>query len=269
MGEKIKKAHLEERQLLEHILVVEDDEDVQAYIHSLLKGAFKVSLASNGREALERLKSEPFDLIISDIGMPEMDGFALLRTLRNEWHDVIPFLFLTAHTEKAEVVEALMLGVDAYLTKPFDSDTLLARVRNLLANNHMRKQAYANPDADEEIAEPNSDSQTTLPSFRQLWLKELEHTVKAEIHNPDIKIPDLALKLAISERTLRTRIKQYTGLSPQQYLMEARLDKALQLLENQVYLTVAEVAYAVGLGSGSYFAKLFKERYGKAPSAYL
>ncbi len=241
------------------------------YLGELLSEQYQVAFASNGRQALHLLETKETDLIVSDIGMPEMDGFEFLRQLREDRQQFIPVLFLTGHTDKSEVIQALLSGVDAYVTKPFESDELIARVKGLLDNDRRRKTAYAGrPGKDEEgmLSHP-AEAENKEVSYRVRWLKELEGVVHSEIGNSYIKIPDLAYKMAVSERTLRNRIKNYTGLSPNEYLMEARMNQALYLLENKVYATVSEVAYAVGIDHISYFTKQFKERFSKTPSQYL
>ncbi len=257
----------------EYILVVEDYEDMSNYLGLILSEAsYQVAYAQNGKEALELMDKAVFDLIISDVGMPEMDGYELLRAVREEKQLYIPFLFLTAHQSKPEILKALLLGVDAYVTKPFDSEELLARVRGLLFNNQRRKVFYAQ-NKQENAANITAETYTgpleMSNSFRSRWLKELETILEKEISNSSIKIPELAFKMAVSERTFRNRIKEYTGLTPNEYIMDARMNRALYLLENQVYLTVAEVAYAVGIDHSSYFTRQFKERFGTNPSRYL
>jgi YesN/AraC family two-component response regulator len=245
------------------ILLADDDPEMLEYLASLLEADYRLIFASNGKDAISQLGKHPVDLVVSDISMPIMDGFELLNTLRQELSNFVPFLFLTAHTEKSEVRQALLLGVDGYITKPFESDEFTVRVNNLLNNTRKRFEANLGntPAALAAVAAPIS--------FRMKWLKELEAILHADLSNSNLKVPDLAYKMAVSERTLRNRIKEYTGMSPNEYIMEVRMSKALQLLENGVYLTVAEVAFAIGLEYSSYFAKTFQERYGKRPSEYL
>lgn len=252
------------------ILIVEDEEDMRDYLGELLSDDYTVALASQGQEAIHLLETKEIDLIISDISMPEMDGFEFLHQLREELQQLMPVLFLTGHTERDKVLKALLLGVDSYVTKPFESEELLARVQGLLSNNRRRKALYAR--LVEQQGLQNGAGETSgegVASFRTRWLKQLEEVLKKEISNANIKVPDLAYQMAVSERTFRNRVKEFTGLTPHEYIMEARLNKALYLLEHQVYPTVSEVAYAIGLNHSSYFTTQFKERFGKTPSEYL
>ncbi|HAD13291.1 MAG TPA: hypothetical protein DCF33_12740, partial [Saprospirales bacterium] len=176
---------------------------------------------------------DEIDLVISDIGMPVMDGFELLRRVRQDRQNLIPFLFLTAHTDKHEVVQALLLGVDAYVTKPFESDEFEARVQGLLANNARRRVAYAQMIRETGVVDGEDQEQVLAErdsSFRSRWLKELQLIVNQELVNPHIRVPDLAFLMAVSERTFRKRIREYTGFSPHEYMMEVFMNRALQLL---------------------------------------
>lgn len=249
------------------VLIVEDDLDMRAYLGSLLEDEYMLLFASEGRDAIRHINNHTVDLVVSDIDMPIMDGFELLKTLRQQ-NNFVPFLFLTSYTEKSEMKQALLLGVDGYVTKPFESEVLLVSISNLLMNTRRRNLAYL------QSLQPETQNLTPVievppASFRTQWLKELEAIVHVETANPRTRVPDIAYKMALSERTFRNRIKEYTGLSPHEYIMEARMSKALQFLKNKTYLTVAEVAYAVGLEYSSYFTKTFKKRFGKAPSEYL
>lgn len=244
------------------ILLVEDNREMRDHIQFFLNPLYPITIAANGSEALEKLKqNHNFNLIISDIMMPQMNGFDLLKRVRSDdQFKMIPFLILSARTDVKDQMNALRLGVDGYLTKPFEKEELLARVENLLQNQLRRK-----PTA------PSSHSFASISpnSYVNKWLQELERVVKEHLHQNDLKVHQLATQLAVSERTLRDRIKEYTGLSPQQYILEARLLKAQELLENQVFQSVAEVSYNIGIKTPSYFAKVYKERFGKAPSDYL
>lgn len=251
----------------ERVLIVEDDKDVLNFISSLLEEKYEVCHASNGFEALPMFDQKEFDLVVSDILMPIMNGFELLQKLRITKQIWTPFLFLTGLSEKPALIQGLMLGVDSYLTKPFDSDELIARVQNLLSNNYQRKLAFSQQI--KESTEHKEEMNTTLPSFKAVWMKELEAIVDKEMANSNFRVPDLAYHMSVSERTFRKRIKEFTGLPPQEYIMEMRMNKALQLLKSKVYPTVAEVAHAVGVEYSSYFSKIFKERFDQAPSEFL
>jgi AraC-like DNA-binding protein len=167
-------------------------------------------------------------------------------------------------------LSALHLGVDDYLTKPFLDAELLARLRNMIARYEARRAIRLDPPATPDHAppEPASENPGALP-FDRKWLAELEALVRANLQDNRFSIPLMAQGMNITERTLQYKLKSFTGMTPNQYLTEARLKEARFLLENQTYATVAEVCYAVGFKTTQYFSRLMKERFGKSPADCL
>ena len=250
------------------VLVVEDDRDMLSYIHSCLKQNYQLLLAGNGREALQLLEKQPVDLVLSDLMMPEMDGWQLLKTAKERFPD-LPFVLLTARVEAQDRLSALQLGVDDYLTKPFLEAELLARLQNLIGRHETRRaMRLAPPPADlEGEMQAGEMAEPLTPDSK--WLAELEALVQANLTDSRFSVPQLAQALNITERTLQYRLKSLTGLTPVQYLMEARLLEARRLLESGMYDSVGEVCYAVGMKTTQYFARMMRERFGKSPSDYL
>ncbi|MCF8248170.1 MAG: response regulator [Saprospiraceae bacterium] len=274
------------------LLVVEDTPDLQAYIRTILEDSYEVVTARNGREALDliwdgergmkkesrdegrgmrdvtrdslipRPSSLIPDLIISDLMMPEMDGYQLLTALKNnEATQSIPVIMLTARADRADRLKALRIGVDDYLTKPFDEEELLVRIENLLANQAVRKVAAAEeqPAAEApEMSQPDKE-----------WLENFESYIQDKLSNDALTISFLAQEFAMSDSTLFRQVSRLTGLSPKQYLQEIRLDAARQLLEDRAYRTVARVAAEAGFSNAGTFSRSFSKRFGKSPSEYL
>lgn len=244
---------------IQTILVVEDNFDMLDYIKLVLAENYQVFQASNGKAALQVLEKHPIDLVISDMMMPEMDGLQLLDALRlNPKWNKIPFIMLTARTGLADKLEALRLGIDDYLSKPFIVEELLARVHNLLQHANSRK-VYVQEKLEEQIVASSND----------IWLRQLETIVVLKLSDSKFDVKRMAEEMNISERSLRDKVKTYTGISPAHYLREARLLSARQLIETKTYHTIAEVAHAVGFENPGYFSRLFKERFGKLPSDIL
>ena len=240
-----------------HILTVEDNPEMADFIQQLFSDEYQVTMAGNGLEALERLKSQSFDLMTVDVMMPEMDGHSLVKQLKanSQWKQ-IPLVMITALSGEADKVEGLHLGVDDYIPKPFGAGELLARVRNLLHNARERKLAS------QESPEPETGEQESV-------LHKAQELVESKINQSELSVKDLADHLNLSERQANRVIKKLTGLSCLQFIREVRLQKAYRLLEGHQYKTIAEVAYAVGFENPSYFTRLFTERYGKKPSEML
>lgn len=250
------------------ILVVEDNHDLQDYIRSILQEKYRVVTAGHGQAALGILAASPpgkaeVGLILSDLMMPVMDGYQLLEQLKSaDATRHIPVIMLTARAEAQDRLKALRIGVDDYLTKPFDEEELLARIENLLKNQKIRL---------EEIpSEPGSGA--ALPIISQPdreWLETFEAYVRQHFASDVLTVPVLAHEFAMSESTLLRQLKRLTGLSPVQYLQEVRLDEARRLLENRTYDSIAQVAAKVGYDGARSFARSFKQRFGKLPSEVL
>ncbi len=252
------------------ILIVEDNADMQQLIYDLLADSYECQIARHGAEAWDwmtndQIKPDDTDLIISDIMMPHMDGYELLQRIKQHsaWQKK-PVVMLTARADNEDKLEALRLGVDDYLLKPFSADELSARIANLLSNYQERKSFQEKEKFTVEVAfEP------TL-SADQVWLETLETIAKDALEKKlDITAAYLASQMAVSERQLLRRIKSLTGLSSKQYIQTVKLQKARHLLENKTYNTISEVAYACGFNTPTYFGKIFEKHFGKKPRAYL
>ena len=246
-----------------NLLLVEDDLDMLNYLCSILSDEFNLLIADNGERALELLNQQPVDLILSDLMMPAMDGLQLLQIVKNKFFD-LPFILLTAKVESQDRLEALRLGVDDYLTKPFIEEELSARLNNLLNRYEIRRALRT------EAAQQHSENPVVEPviSHDQKWLKDVETIVNDQLADVHFSVHALAEKLNITERTLQNKLKACTGMTPNQYLTELRLIRAKQLLEERTFETVMQVCFAVGFKTPWYFARLMKERFGKHPSDF-
>lgn len=244
-----------------HILVVEDNLDLQEYIQLMLSDQYRITTAENGEEALKLLSiSTNYQLILSDLMMPVMDGIQLLDQLRAaDRTRHLPMIMLTARSDAHLKLKALRMGVDDYLIKPFEEEELRVRIENLLRNQAIRMQYIVKEN-------PEKDTEPLVAEADRKWLEVFEHYIHDHIDQNIITIPLLAERFAMSESTLLRQIKRLTGLSTNQYLMEIRLNKARQLLENRTYRSVAEVATAVGYSEVRSFSRRFKKRFGKLPS---
>ena len=290
------------------LLLVEDHTDLRAYMRQLLTPAYDVLEAADGQYALDLLAREaPMDLIVTDAMMPRLSGTELIERLKADPARCgIPVLMVTARADDAHRLAALEVGVDDYLTKPFQPNELLVRARALLARYRVR-QRYATlpagellpaeaaeahgelqgadplpadpaPDApgdgvDNGAAEDGSPVATVLaPKTLTPAAAEQLRAWRAAVapHLPDAEYgPDaLADTLHLSRRSLYRYLHELTGLTPAAWLRELRLDHARHLMEAGAYPTISEVAYASGFASPSYFGKAFGERFGCRPSEY-
>ena len=251
------------------ILLVEDHRDMQHYVHNLLSEAYKVDLAGNGLMALEALGAKQHDLVITDVMMPEMDGFTLLRRIKsNPLFAQLPVIMLTARAESEDKLNALTIGVDDYLTKPFLKEELMARVQNLLKHAKARRETANNGSA-EPLDTTIEVAPKTISKVDLEWIKRMEREVQSRAAAIDFSLDSLASALGTSVRSLQRKLKEVTGLTPQQYIREVRLQMARAILEKKAYRSVSEVSSAVGFQSAKHFTKIFRERFGKGPKEYL
>lgn len=269
------------------LLLVEDNYSLRQYINLVLSETYNLICAENGETALNILNDSSFvpprrgraaaatrgiDLIISDVMMPIMDGFEFLEALRNDeqWCHV-PVIMLTARVEMRDKLKALRIGVDDYMIKPFEEAELVARVQNILKHaeeRHHQAEEERLPGANSSAREAVA-TQPRLKAEELAWLERLEHTARGLLGEFQTNIDDLADHMAMSRRQLHRKIKQLVGLTPNQYLLEIRLQQARHLLEDEQVRSVKSAAYEVGMKDVRYFSQKFKERFGKLPSSYL
>lgn len=251
----------------QRLLIVEDNPDMQQLLYSLLAEQYECVIAKNGKEAWQLLNQhdesvKEISLILSDVMMPEMDGYTFLEKIKGDdyWRH-LPVIMLTARAAEENKLKALRMGVDDYLSKPFSSDELITRAENLIQRYEERKSFNK--------LGIQLDFEST-PSADQEWLQSLENTCREAMDKKmDITNSYLSDQLSLGERQIQRRVKSLTGLSVKQYVQEVRLQKARHLLENNVYNTIAEVAYASGFNTPKYFSKVYKKYYGKNVGDYF
>ena len=249
------------RQNAHRILCVEDNRSMRDYILTELKD-FQVTTCGNGAEALERLEemaknSSLPDVVLSDVMMPVMDGFELARNLRSSSRfSSIPIILLTARTSQQDKLAGLRIGVDDYVTKPFNTEELRIRIDQLVGRKHVRQ----------ETVGEDGEQQVTI---NEKWLMEVQERMLARLHQRDFTIDDLADEMHLSRSQFYRRIKAYTGLTPHKYLREARLYKAKELLESAEVPSIAQLSASVGFEDAGYFSRIFRERFGFSPAERL
>ena len=236
------------------ILVVDDNADLRHFIGTLLEGEYRILSACDGREALEKATRELPDLVVSDVMMPVMDGLELCKALKSQLATShIPVILLTAKSLEDQRAEGYDSGADAYISKPFSERVLLARIGNLLKSRILLKEHYL--ETGESAARPQEND--FLSRFRTL--------VRGRLGDEDLSVEQLGSELGLSRVQLYRKVKALTGYSPVELVRITRLKAAEQLLKT-TDKTVAEVAYAVGFGTPSYFSKCYKELFGSLPT---
>ena len=263
------------------ILLVEDNRQLAIFIELLLKDKYNVTIKYNGQEAWDYLNEAGViipQLIISDIMMPKMDGFEFLELMKNnKSYADIGFLFLSARDSKEDILKALRIGVEDYLSKPFLESELLVVVENLLTNYRVRESSkvelneLALQSDGSKAAEPHEtiNLEEGLPLADKEFLEQLDKYIEENIERLEFTIEDLSYNLAISSRQLRRKIQKLTGFTPNQYIRKYKMNVARKLLETRSVYSVKELSYKLGFKSSAHFAKLFKNHFGRNPSDFV
>lgn len=243
------------------ILVVEDDPEMQNFICAQLETVYCVIRASNGKEALQVLSEKTISLIVSDVMMPEMDGFELCHTLKTDIeHSHIPIILLTAKVTMQSKIEGIELGADDYIEKPFSTEYLLARIANLLSNQDKLRHAFT--------SSPFVNAKTiALSKADENFLDKLIEVIQKNISEPDFNVDILAEKMNMSRSSLHRKIKGIAQITPNEFIQLERLKMAAQLIQSGEY-RINEVCYIVGFNSSSYFAKCFQKQFGVLPKDF-
>ena len=242
------------------ILVIDDNNDIRQYEHTLLQDDYIVMEAVDGKEGLEIAKKEVPDLVICDVMMPVMDGLEFTEQLKtNTATSHIPVIMLTAKNLEEHRAEGYEHGADSYITKPFHSKVLLARIENLLKQRKLLKRLFQDSkEAEQEIAESH------LEDRDKQFLKQLHSIIQKNLSDSEFGVEDIGKQIGLSRVQLYRKVKAMTGSSVVDLLRKARLAKAKRLLESRS-MSVSEVAYDVGFSAPSYFTKCFKDEYGMLP----
>ncbi|MCT8341024.1 tetratricopeptide repeat protein [Flavobacteriaceae bacterium TK19130] len=242
-------------------LVVENNSDLRNHIGDLLRNSYSIHLTKNGQEGIDTALSIIPDIIISDVMMPEVDGMELCRRLKvDERTSHIPIILLTAKADKPSKLDGLKIGADDYLTKPFDANELLIRVKNLIDQREKLQQRYANT-----LLLSPSKIQVSSPDEK--FIKNALQTVEENLANPEFTVKDFQKAMGMSRMQLHRKLKALTQNSASEFIRDLRLQRAAELL-SQNSTAVSDVAYDCGFNSLSYFAQCFKEKYGVPPSKY-
>lgn len=262
------------------IFMAEDNHSLRLFLKKLLAESYRVKAFPNGLELwnhLSALPQEQFpDLVVTDLMMPEMDGYQLIDKIKkDERLQAIPLVVLTAKASAQDRLEALRIGVDDYLLKPFDEEELIARVNGLVSNARLRQERGSIDEALSETTPPPSENSTEPKppplniAQQQQWLADLNAYIEQHMGNSELNAENIALGLNISRSTLYRFLRDYTGFTPAQYLTECRFRKARYLLENGLAQSVKGVSFEVGYRQVKHFSREFKLLYGKSPSDYL
>lgn len=245
-----------------HILIVEDNPDMLHFIENCLKNEYLTDISESAKEAIEFMELKPYDLIITDIMMPDMNGIEFTKQLRDDINfSHIPVILLSARTDNNTKIDGLSAGADVFIEKPFSTSFLKAQIASLLANRKTILEAFnRSPLTSYSILTTNKNDQD--------FLNRLNEEINKNISDSDFSIESLTDKLFISRSNLQRKLKVICGYTPGDYLRTYRLKRASQLLlENG--MRVNEVAFEVGFSSASYFTKCFVKQFGMLPKEFV
>ena len=246
------------------VAVVDDDEGIRNFLSSEMGLDYHVDTYANGREALEAVTDTLPDLVVSDVMMPEMDGFTLLRRLKNNTKTShIPVILLTTKVEQAARVEGLDYGADAYINKPFDLEELLATAASLIANRQRVRGKFSGVQEQKDAVKP-----IELKGNDAQLMEKIMKVVNDRLSDSDFNVEALAADVGLSRVQLHRRVKEMTGITIGEFIRNLRMQQAARLFE-QGDITVSQVTYAVGMVNPNHFAAAFKKYFGVTPSEYM
>lgn len=245
------------------LLVVEDNIELLMLLNQLLSSKYRIKTANNGQEALEAINKEAFDLIVSDVMMPVMDGLELTRRIKSDpIHKHLPIILLTAKTQEEDRNEALQAGADSYLTKPFKLSDLEVRINNIIEN-RQRVQA------DMVSLQSNIIQPEVELTADELFLKRAYECVRQHLSDSDYDRETFANDMGASASTLYNKLRALTGMNVSNFIRDQRMKAAMEIIQRSPDIRISDLAYKVGFKDPKYFSTCFKKEFGTQPSEYI
>ena len=246
------------------VLVVENEIDIQDFLKNALSDTYNIAITNNGVEALEAIKKTEFSTVISDVMMPEMDGFELCKRIKaNPETCQLPVLLLTALGDNVDLIKGLEFGADEYISKPFSLKHLELRLKKLIENNFKIKEYFS-----KNSIPPKNKKELDLSKRDLEFLERISEIIEKNLSNSNFGVEELSIEAGLSSSHFYRKLKQLTGQVPNAYLRNFRLQRAAELLDSNTGYNVAEVMYQIGIESNSYFSTSFKKLHGVSPSEY-
>ena len=247
------------------ILIVEDNPELLMLMHHILKNQYHVLVAKNGKEALKIVHKTPLDLIVSDVMMPEMTGLELTHELKEDSnYSHLPIILLTANTQEEEEQEALRIGADEYLTKPFRLGDLKLRIDNIIENRRRALQDFALRTSD-----INDDQQEIFITPEQQFLEKALNCVHEHLDDSSYDRDTFAADMGASSSTLYNKLRAITGMNVNAFIRDVRMKEARRLAEKDPSIRISDLAYRVGFQDPKYFSTCFKKYYGIQPKEFM
>lgn len=247
------------------VLVADDNQDMLDFIKSELAGKYRVTGCSNGTDALDHILKDSPSVVISDVSMPKLDGFSLVKNIRQNINlNDVPIILISGSTMNEDYIKGLEVGADAYLTKPFDIRVLKQNISSLIKSRQTLKNIYSGNQAQEgKVDEPS----TQTPD--EILMDKVMRLINENISNTELSVEMIADEVGMSRVHLHRKLRQLTNQSPRDLIRNQRITQAAKLLKNKKRMPISEVAYAVGFSTPAHFATAFKAIYGMSPSQFV
>ncbi|HRF92501.1 MAG TPA: response regulator, partial [Bacteroides graminisolvens] len=247
------------------VLLVEDNKDLGNLLKLQLEDRYNIYLAANGVEGLKKVHLYHPDIVVTDQMMPEMSGTEMLQRIRQDFQiSHIPVIILTAKNDDEAKTKAISMGANAYITKPFSKDYLIARIEQLLGERKLfRERVWTHT----EEAQPDNYEQYLVKKDIQL-LEKIHQVIEENLDNSDFNIDTIAANVGLSRSAFFKKLKSLTGLAPVDLVKEIRLNKSIELIKN-TDMSISEIAFAVGFKDSGYYSKCFRKKYDQTPREYM
>ena len=245
------------------ILLVDDDIEICRYIKSELSDWYRFVICNNGKEALKQLLSGDFDLVVSDVVMPEMDGITLLRNIKGNANiSHVPVIMLTSKSEISDRLEGIKLGADAYLAKPFSLEELHLTIDNLIDNVRRLKGKYTGA-----LKQDDKVEKVEVKGYDEELMERIMKVVNENLSDSDFNVEKMCDEVGVSRTQLHRKLKEMTGVPTSEFLRNIRLNEAARLIREHK-INITQVSYMVGFANNSHFSTAFKKYFGMSPTEY-
>ena len=268
MAEEDSEEQTEIDASLPNLLLVEDNKDLCQLIKLQLEDKFNIHIANNGVDGLKKVHLYHPDIVVTDQMMPEMDGLEMLQSIRKDFQiSHIPVIILTAKNDEGAKTKAITLGANAYITKPFSKEYLLARIDQLLSERLLFRERIRLQMENQKTTEEDSYEQYLVKKDVQ-FLEKIHQVIEENMDDSDFNIDTIASGIGLSRSAFFKKLKSLTGLAPVDLVKEIRLNKSVELIKN-TDLSISEIAFAVGFKDSGYYSKCFRKKYNQTPREYM
>ena len=245
------------------ILLVDDDIEICRYIKTELSDWYRFVICNNGKEALKQLLSGDFDLVVSDVVMPEMDGITLLRNIKGNANiSHVPVIMLTSKSEISDRLEGIKLGADAYLAKPFSLEELHLTIDNLIDNVRRLKGKFTGA-----LKQDDKVEKVEVKGYDEELMERIMKVVNENLSDSDFNVEKMCDEVGVSRTQLHRKLKEMTGVPTSEFLRNIRLNEAARLIREHK-INITQVSYMVGFANNSHFSTAFKKYFGMSPTEY-